>query len=98
MTVTKTQNGKTLLIAVEGRIDTTTAPDFEEKSSFSDDISELTLDFAGVEYISSAGLRVVLKLQKKMNASGGKMKLINVCDAVMDVFDITGFVDILTIE
>ena len=98
MTISKKQDGSSLLITIEGRIDTTTAPEFEAQSDFSDDTKELTLDFAGVEYISSAGLRVVLKLQKKMNASGGKMKLVNVCDAVMDVFDITGFVDILTIE
>lgn len=98
MTVSKINDGEKLTIKIEGRIDTTTAPQFESDSAFGDEVKELTLDFAGVEYISSAGLRVVLKLQKKMNAAGGKMKLINVCDAVMDVFDITGFVDILTIE
>ena len=98
MNISKTQNGTFLKVEITGRIDTTTAPDFEAETNFEDGVNELELDFAGVEYISSAGLRVVLKLQKKMNALGGKMKLTNVNDSVMDVFDITGFVDILTIE
>ena len=98
MKISKKQDGAFLLVEINGRIDTTTAPDFEAETAFDDGINELVLDFAGVEYISSAGLRVVLKLQKRMNALGGKMKLTNVNDPVMDVFDITGFVDILTIE
>lgn len=98
MKISKTQDGSFLKIEIIGRIDTTTAPEFEAETAFDDGVSELELDFAGVEYISSAGLRVILKLQKRMNALGGKMKLTNVNDSVMDVFDITGFVDILTIE
>lgn len=92
-----TENGK-ITINIEGRIDTTTAPELEINIDKIEDTKELTLDFAGVEYISSAGLRVILKAQKLMNKIGGKMKLINVNDDVMDVFDITGFLDILTIE
>lgn len=86
-----------ITIAITGRIDTTTAPDFEAEINKIADVTELVIDFEGVEYISSAGLRVVLKAQKLMN-SLGNMKLINVSDDVLDVFDITGFTDILTIE
>lgn len=86
-----------MTISITGRIDTTTAPDFETEINKITDISNLVLDFKGVEYISSAGLRVVLKAQKLMNTLG-EMKLVNVNDDVLDVFDITGFTDILTIE
>lgn len=97
MTITKNAEETKLTLAIEGRIDTTTAPQFEAEIDAIADVTELVLDFAGVEYISSAGLRVVLKAQKLMNQNG-KMKLVNVNDDVMDVFDITGFLDILTIE
>lgn len=98
MKLTKTIQETVLNIAIEGRIDTTTAPQFEAelKTSVSG-VTELHLDFAGVEYISSAGLRVLLSAQKVMNRQG-KMVITNVNEAVMDVFDVTGFVDILTIE
>ena len=98
MEIKKTTEGTELTIAVSGRIDTNTAPELEAQLDFGDEIKSLIIDFAGVAYISSAGLRVILKAQKKMNAAGGSMKLRNVNDDVMDVFDITGFVDILTIE
>ena len=81
-----------------GRLDTTTAPEldtFAEKELIN--TQELVLDFAGLEYISSAGLRVILKMQKFMNVKG-TMKLIHVSDIIQDVFDITGFADILSIE
>lgn len=97
MTINKTQDASILTIAIEGRIDTTTAPELEKEIDAIADITELVLDFSGVDYISSAGLRVILKAQKLMNQQG-KMKLVNVKDDVMDVFDITGFLDILTIE
>lgn len=97
MTITKNADATRLTLAIEGRIDTTTAPQLEAEVDAIADATELVLDFAGVEYISSAGLRVVLKAQKLMNQNG-KMKLVNVNDDVMDVFDITGFLDILTIE
>lgn len=97
MDITMNKDDQKLTITIAGRIDTSTASDFEAKVEEIDDINELVLDFADVEYISSAGLRVILKAQKLMN-SLGKMKLINVNDDVLDVFDITGFTDILTIE
>lgn len=97
MTISKNAEASKLTLVIEGRIDTTTAPELEKEIDAIADVTELVLDFAGVEYISSAGLRVVLKAQKMMNQAG-KMKLINVNDDVMDVFDITGFIDILTIE
>lgn len=97
MTITKNTEATKLTLAIEGRIDTTTAPDFEKEIDAIDGITDLILDFGGVEYISSAGLRVILKAQKMMNKCG-KMKLIKVNDDVIDVFDITGFLDILTIE
>lgn len=97
MTINKNAEDSKLTIAISGRIDTTTAPELEATIDEVNGVTELVLDFAGVEYISSAGLRVILKAQKKMNQEG-KMKLTNVNDDVMDVFDITGFLDILTIE
>ena len=98
MEILKTKNGTSLNLSLEGRLDTTTAPQLENelKQSVSD-VTELVLDFEKLEYISSAGLRVVLKAQKVMKAKG-TMKLIHVSDAVMEVFDITGFADFLTIE
>lgn len=84
--------------AVSGRLDTMTAPQLEnEISSSIEGIKELVLDFANLEYVSSAGLRVILAAQKAMNKQGS-MKIINVCDDINEVFEITGFSDILTIE
>ena len=91
------ENGK-LVIALEGRLDTTTSPVLEvELKSSLDGVTELIMDFEKLEYISSAGLRVLLSAQKVMNKQGS-MKLIHVCDPVMEVFEVTGFSDILTIE
>ena len=98
MTITKTQNGNNLEIALEGRLDTTTAPDLENELNASLDAADtLTLDFANLAYISSAGLRVLLSAHKAMSAKGG-MKVVNVNEIVKEVFDVTGFADILTIE
>ena len=85
-------------IEIVGRLDTTTAPALDKV--INEDIGDtknLILDFKGLEYISSAGLRVVLSAQKKMQKVGS-MKVINVCEAVMEVFEITGFADVLVIE
>lgn len=91
------ENGKTLM-KIEGRLDTTTAPELEKAiNGEGDDLKSLVLDFNGVDYISSAGLRVLLTAQKKMNAQG-YMELINVSEAVMDIFEMTGFADILVIK
>ena len=98
MTITKKIEGSSLTIAVEGRLDTVTSPELEAELSASlDGVTDLTLDFSGLEYISSAGLRVLLATQKKMNAQGG-MKVCGVNETVGEVFEVTGFADILTIE
>ena len=98
MTIEKKRNGKELTIELSGRLDTITAPILEKTIvENSCEVEKLVLDFKGLEYISSAGLRVVLNAQKKMQQMGG-MKVINVCEAVMEVFEITGFVDVLVIE
>ena len=98
MTIEKKINGEALTLIVSGRLDTQTAPELEkELDSVLADVKELTFDFANLEYVSSAGLRVILKAQKAMNAQGS-MKLTGVNDSIMEVFDITGFLDILTIE
>ena len=98
MTIEKTINGEALTLIVSGRLDTQTAPELEnELDSVLSGLKELTFDFANLEYVSSAGLRVILKAQKAMNAQGS-MKLTGVNDSIMEVFDITGFLDILTIE
>ena len=98
MTIEKKMNNESATLIVSGRLDTQTAPELEkELDSVLADIKELTFDFANLEYVSSAGLRVILKAQKAMNAQGS-MKLTGVNDSIMEVFDITGFLDILTIE
>lgn len=91
------EDGK-LCYALEGRLDTMTAPDLEKDLKESlDGVSDLTMDFEKLEYISSAGLRVLLSAQKTMNKQGS-MKLINVNETIMEIFEVTGFSDILTIE
>lgn len=98
MTIKKTKQDDVLTLAIEGRLDTTTAPDLElELNKSLDDIQTLVLDLDGLKYISSAGLRVVLSAQKRMDKQG-KMVLKNVNEVVMEVFEVTGFSDILTIE
>ena len=98
MTIEKQLNGASAILIVSGRLDTQTAPELEkELNATVADLKDLTFDMTGLEYISSAGLRVILKAQKIMNAQGS-MKLVGVNDSIMEVFDITGFLDILTIE
>lgn len=98
MTITKEQNGENLEVKLEGRLDTTTAPELEASLQESiGNINSLTINLEKLEYISSAGLRVLLSAHKKMIAKEG-LKVTNVCPDVMDVLDITGFSDILTIE
>ncbi len=98
MEIRKEQEGNQLTITLEGRLDTTTAPSLEAelKSSIAG-IEELIFDFEKLEYISSAGLRVILSAQKVMNRQGS-MVIRQVNENVMDVFEVTGFIDILTIE
>ena len=97
MTINKTQNGNSLTVAIEGRIDTTTAPKLEAELKASlDGITELTMDLSKLDYISSAGLRVLLSAQKMMNKQG-EMKVAGANDAVQEIFAVTGFSDILNI-
>ncbi len=98
MTIDKKKDGSKLVFALEGRLDTTTSPDLETQLKESTDgIDDLVFDLAKLEYISSAGLRVLLSAQKIMNKQGS-MKVINVNEDIMEIFDVTGFSDILTIE
>lgn len=98
MTINKTEDGSTLVLALEGRLDTTTAPELEAvlKESL-DGVGALVLDMEGLVYLSSAGLRVILGAQKQMNRQG-TMVVRYVNDTIMEVFEVTGFTDILTIE
>ena len=98
MTIEKKINGEAVTLIVSGRLDTQTAPELEnELDSILSGLKELIFDMTNLEYVSSAGLRVILKAQKAMNTQGS-MKLTGVNDSIMEVFDITGFLDILTIE
>lgn len=98
MNIKKKTNESEMIMYISGRMDTSTAPQFEaEIKSSLDGISKLVLDFENLEYVSSAGLRVILAAQKIMNKQG-EMIIKNVSEVVYEVFEITGFVDILTIE
>ena len=98
MKIEKTIAGTAATLKIIGRLDTTTAPELEATiDGCVAGIKELVLDCSELEYVSSAGLRVILKAQKLMNTQG-TMKLTNVNETIMEVFDITGFADLLTIE
>ncbi len=98
MEIRKNANGSNLALELSGRLDTVTAPQLEDELKDSlDGITQLTIDFKDLAYISSAGLRVLLFAQKTMNKQG-TMVITNVNETVMEVFEITGFIDILTIE
>ena len=98
MNIIRDQNGGSLTIALEGRLDTTTAPELEQEIKLSlGGVTELVMDFARLDYISSAGLRVLLAAHKTMMKQGS-MKVIHVNEMAMEVFEVTGFSDILTIE
>jgi len=98
MNISKNIDGTTMNIALEGRLDTTTSPRLEEEVRADiGGITELNFDLAALEYISSAGLRVLLAAQKIMNAQGA-MTVKNVSPEIMEIFEVTGFSEILTIE
>lgn len=98
LNINKTQEGSQLTVAVEGRLDTTTAPELEASLKESiEGVTQLTIDLANLEYISSAGLRVLLAAQKNMMKQG-KMIVTNPNDVISEIFEVTGFRDILTIE
>ena len=98
MTIEKNAEGKKLTITLTGRLDTTTAPKLEtELKQNISGVEELVLDLAALEYLSSAGLRVLLSAQKVMNRQGS-MVVKNVNETIMEIFEVTGFVDLLVIE
>ncbi|MBE5846711.1 MAG: STAS domain-containing protein [Lachnospiraceae bacterium] len=98
MKIDKTKNGSELTVTVSGRLDTTTAPELEQSVSADyDGINSLIFDFSDLEYVSSAGLRVLLSAQKKMSKQGS-MVIRHVNDTISEIFEVTGFSDILTIE
>ena len=99
MTVKLMKQGEGAVLFLEGRIDTMTAPEAQEALlPMADEYENLTLDFDKVSFVSSAGLRVLLMLQKKCNVQGREMKLVHVKQSIMDVFDMTGFSGLLHIE
>ena len=98
MTISAEKNNNQVTLKIEGRLDTTTAPSLEKViNELPANVTELKLDMSQLAYVSSAGLRVLLSAQKKMNKIGS-MKLTGVCEEVMEVFEMTGFADILDIE
>ena len=98
MTIEKLVNGNAAVFKIIGMLDTETAPELEAViDSELGGVHDLTLDFEALEYVSSAGLRVILKAQKMMNAAG-KMKVVHVNKSIMEIFEITGFAGILNIE
>ena len=98
MTITTNRNNEKLTIALGGRLDTTTAPELEKAiSEQCDGVNSLEIDMEKLEYISSAGLRVLLAAKKQMDAANGALTVTHVCDEIMEVFDMTGFSDILSI-
>lgn len=98
MQINYNKEAEKLTVAIEGRLDTATAPEFEQQiGELLNGVSELVLDMTNLEYVSSAGLRVILRVQKVM-FNQGEMKLIGVNETVMEVFEITGFSNILKIE
>lgn len=97
MKITKTTNGNNLTVSLGGRLDTGTAPELEKELKNSlDGVEELIIDMAELDYLSSAGLRVLLGAQKTMNRQGS-MKVSHVNDTIMEIFEVTGFSDILTV-
>lgn len=98
MNITKKRDGNSMILTLEGRLDTTTAPQLEEVISKElDGIESITMDFKQLDYLSSAGLRVILAVQKKMNKQG-EMVIRHVNETIMEVFEVTGFSGILNIK
>jgi len=97
MTITKNQNGNIVTLYIEGRLDTVTSVDLEKEINALSDADQLVIDFEKLEYISSAGLRVLLAAHKAYSEKKG-LSILNVSETVMDVFDVTGFRDILNLN
>ena len=98
MKIDKTQKGTELTVALEGRLDTVTAPELEASLGELAGLTKLIIDMAKLVYVSSAGLRVLLAAQKKMDRNGGSMTLRNANEEIKEIFEVTGFDEILTIE
>lgn len=99
MTVTTNIENKKMTVAIDGRLDTSTSPELESKlKDIPTEVTELNLDLKDTEYVSSAGLRVILSLHKRMAKSSGALYISNVNESVKEVFDVTGFSDILDIR
>ncbi len=97
LTITKSQNNDSLTLAIAGRLDTVTSPELEKEIRALRGVQTLILDMSALDYISSAGLRVLMMAHKLMGAQGGSLKIHGVNQVVMEVFDVTGFSDILDI-
>lgn len=97
MTITRTAEGSALTLALAGRLDTATAPQLEAELAALDGVTALTLDFSALEYLSSAGLRVLLSAHKRMSRRGS-MTVRSINETIREVFALTGFLDLLTIE
>lgn len=100
MTITETKEGTRTLVTIDGRLDTVAAPSLTEKLNelLKDDVAELIIDMEKCDYVASSGLRVIISAQMSMTKKGGTMIVKNVCDTVMEVFEMTGFTNILTFE
>lgn len=100
MTITETKEGTRTLVTIDGRLDTVAAPSLTEKLNelLKDDVTELIIDMEKCDYVASSGLRVIISAQMSMTKKGGTMIVKNVCDTVMEVFEMTGFTNILTFE
>ena len=98
--ITRKTEGNAVYIALKGRLDSMTSPELEKElvSVMEGDVTSVTLDFAELEYISSAGLRILLNLEQTMEDKAGKLKVLNVNEDIMGIFEITGFTEILAIE
>mgnify|MGYP003289456455 CR=1 FL=1 len=99
MEIKKEVNGNKAVIGLTGRLDTTTSPQLEaELNELFETVNDIVFDFNGLEYISSAGLRVLLMSQKTMNKKSGEMVIVNACQEIKEILDITGFSDVLNIK
>jgi anti-sigma B factor antagonist len=99
MTITKNLEGEKLTVALKGRLDTVTSPSLESELKTAPEVAkELIIDCSNLEYVSSAGLRVLLAAFKKMDGKGGSMKIVNISELVHEVLEVTGFMDIITVE
>lgn len=98
MNIEQEKTGKSVVLTLNGRLDTVNAPQLESKIKEQEDITELTLDFKDVNYISSMGLRVLLQAKKEMKANGARLKIINMRDSVREIFEMTGFLTLMDRE